>query len=120
MANYIVNEFTEGDTPTWGFTVYTDTTKTTVRDTTDWKVWVTFKTSQDDTDANASLQVEGTVNASDGAEGLVAVRPTKEQSALLVAGRYFYDVQVYTSDEILWTVENDKIKVNKGVTKAIS
>ena len=91
MSN-IVNDFVQGDTPTWGVTVYSDEDKTTTVDTTGYTVYDTLKTDRDLADANASLQVSSITTSADGANGIISVRPTKAESAALSSGVYEYDL----------------------------
>ena len=115
-CNRIVDNFTQGDTPTWSINVYTTTDKDTVVDTTGWKAWCTFKTDKDNTDANSDLQVSGTMVSANGLLGLVSIRPTIEESNSLDSGTYFYDFQVLTDDTIITTLENGRVKVKQAVT----
>lgn len=116
----IVNDFIQGDTPTWTITVYTDTTLTTTDDTTDWKAWCTFKSDKDLTDANAELQVSGVMTSANGALGLVSLSPTISESNSLAAGVYYYDFQVLHDTTKISTVEEGKVKVKQAVTIASS
>lgn len=116
----LVNNFIQGDTPTWSIVVYTDTSKTTTVDTTGWKAWCTLKSDKDNTDAQAELQVSGTMASANGIQGIVSIRPTISESNSLEAGTYFYDFQVLTDDSIINTLESGRVKVSQAVTIASS
>lgn len=112
----IVNNFVQGDTPTWGTAVYTDSTEETIVDTTGWKCWVTLKTDLDDTDANADMQVSGIMTSANGALGLLFCSPDKETSSALADGSYYYDFQIATADGVIDTPEDGKVKVRQTAT----
>ena len=114
----IVNDFYVGDTPTWSMTVYTDITEETVVDTTGWKAWCTLKSDKDLTDANAELQVTGVMTSVNGALGLVSLKPSISQSEAIPAGTYFYDYQIKTSDNIVDTIEEGRVKVKQDITNS--
>jgi len=117
-TNCIINNFQQGDTPTWGVNVYTTTAKDVVVDTTGWKAWATFKSERSLTDAEAEMQITGVVNSTNGALGLISIKPTIEESNALGAGRYFCDFQVLTDDGIIQTLEDKKVTV--GIATTIS
>lgn len=112
----IVNDMVQGDTPTWGITVYSDIAKTTLVDTTGYEVWVTFKSDRDLTDANAELQVNAITTSADGANGIVSVKPTISESKAVPAGVYFYDFQVRTADGTIQTPDIGTVRVEQSVT----
>ncbi len=112
----IINDFYQGDTPSWGVNVYTTTAKDVVVDTTGWKAWATFKSDQDLTDAEAEMQVTGIATSADGALGLISIKPTIEKSNALEAGRYFCDFQVLTDAGVIQTLESKKVNVNTATT----
>ena len=120
-TNLIVDDFVQGDTPTWGITVYQDTAKTTLQDTTGYQAWVTFKSDTSVADGSAELQVTATMNSADGLNGLIAVRPTISESASLPAGTYNYDFQIKDDTaSIIWTPEVGTVRVQQAVTLSSS
>ncbi len=112
----IVDDFVQGDTPSWSVTVYTDEDKTTLQDTEGWQAWCTLKSDKDLTDANAELQVTGIMTSAMGDVGSVALRATITQSEALEAGTYYYDFQIKTDTDIIDTVESGIVKVSKAIT----
>ena len=116
----IVNSFIQGDTPTWGVTVYKTTAKDEVQDTTGWKVWVTLKSDLSLSDEEAELQVSSVTNPTNGALGLLAVKPSIEESNAVDAGRYFYDFQVLTTDGVIQTIESGSVTVKPATTLSSS
>lgn len=68
---------------------------------TDYKFWLTLKASFDATDVQAVLQVEKTAGEAgdaptDPTEPFVYVTATATATALVAAGKYYYDVQMLT------------------------
>jgi len=114
----IVNNFTQGDTPTWSIQVFTDTAKTTAFDTTGWKCWVTMKSDKNIIDALAEFQVSSVMGSVDGALGLVSVKPSISETNALPAGTYFYDFQILSNDSTIDTLECGRVKVDQATTIA--
>lgn len=114
--NRIINDFVQGDTPTFGITAYTDKTKTAFVDTKDWKVYVTLKSDLALSDVNAEMQVSAVMTSANGALGLLSVRPSISESAALADGTYFYDFQVLTDGGVIDTLEEGRVKVKKTPT----
>jgi hypothetical protein len=87
MAKYIA-DFRQGDT------VKLKIAYDTATDITGYKYWFTVKTSFDDADASAVLQVETTAGdyaEDDPANGVVWI--IADGTAAIAPGKYYYDVQ---------------------------
>ena len=116
--NRIINDFKQGDTPTWGVTAYTSKAKDTYVDTTGWKVYVTLKSDLDLADSSAEMQISAIMTSANGALGLMSVKPSIAEADALVAGSYFYDFQVLTDGGVIDTLEEGRVKAKQTATKS--
>ena len=102
---------------TWVLTFNIQTSAGAPEDITGNDYWLTLKSAFDDTDATAALQV-GPVSAGspNAANGILTITVLPEDTELLEAKTYFYDLQeVNTSNEVT-TLLIGKVKVVKDVT----
>lgn len=82
------------------------------------KIYFTVKKNKDDTDAEATFQIEKTsfTNPSSGADTIVIPKATMD----IDPATYFYDVQLIESDGTLTTLGFGEFPVLERVTEAVT
>jgi hypothetical protein len=104
---------------TWIFKFYIQTSAGAPENITGYDYWFTLKTSPDDTDQNAVIQVGPAVmGVIDAVAGLVTITVTPDITEDVIPGSYFYDLQEINASNKVSTLLLGKVKVVKDVTLA--
>lgn len=102
---------------TWILTFNIQTSAGAPEDITGNDYWLTLKSSIDDTDATAALQIGPAVAGSPNASlGILTIMVSPEDTELLEAKTYFYDLQEVNAANEVTTLLIGKVKVVKDVT----
>lgn len=110
-----ISNFYRGDTQTYKLTLK-DSSGTPV-DLTGCAVWFTMKTSHDDPDTKAVIQVKVTSHT-DAEKGITTVViPATSTDSLTPNATYFYDFQLVTADGTVKTFLSGKVKILPDVTR---
>jgi hypothetical protein len=126
MAKYI-HDFRVGDDYSLKLTC-NDSTGTAI-DITDYKFWITLKSSFDDLDSEAVLQFVTTVgdNADDDPlNGIAHIYVPNGITKSIPSGKYFYEVQQKTASGAIKTIVppvedyKDKVFVAPELTRAVA
>jgi len=103
------------------FATYTDDTQTTTEpiDITGYLIFLTLKSSIEDSDEDAAVQV--ITSAHEDAEGGISeiVIPAS-LTGTLTPGKFYYDIQTVTPAGDVTTIECSKVTVYKDVTLVIA
>jgi hypothetical protein len=108
--SHILNVF-RGDDAVIPITITNDGSVVNI---TGYTFWLTVKTNEDDTDAEALIQkkVESHTNPTQGITTITI--PNSEMN--LTPGLYHYDIQMKTSGGIIVTLVKDIFKVKRDIT----
>lgn len=115
-----LQDFYIGDTKTLRFDIRRQSDNAAL-DISNWEIYVTFKFSKDDGDADAVLQkvfvMPADANSVSG-QG-VGVLTSDDTNQFTEEGTYFYDIQrvITTDPPTVATLEIGKVKVLQGVTR---
>jgi hypothetical protein len=115
-ANANLDPITEADTAPFSLSL-TDGDGNAI-DITGWTVWCTVKENQDDVDADATIQkVVGAGEHDDAANGETSFTFTSDDTADL-DGDYYYDIQVLTDNNEIYTLVRGTVTFLEGYTDA--
>lgn len=102
---------------TWELTFNIQTSTGAPENITGNEYWLTLKSLIDDTDANAALQIGPvTAGSPNAALGILSVVVYPEDTIVLEAKTYFYDLQEVSAANEVTTLLIGKVKVVKDVT----
>jgi hypothetical protein len=104
-----------GDNHTLGLTV---TAKSTglVKDITGWTFYFTIKENITDRDVDALLQLIVTSHTNPTA-GITAIPFVPEDTFNIEPGKYFFDIQVLTDDDEVYTIVQGRIEILRDITR---
>lgn len=85
---------------------------------TGYTFWLTMKSSTDDADDDAALQVTVS-DHTDPSAGKTTITLSAEQTAGLEPGKYYYDIQMVSALGVVTTLELSKVKVSADVTRSV-
>lgn len=113
MRTLNLENIVQGDTKNLSFTIWTDSTKTTKVDISDYDFWFTVKSSYDDTDENAKIAKDpADFTITDNIATLTLSSTDTNQTV----GTYYYDVQYKDADDNIVTIARGLFKVIPQVT----
>ena len=88
-------------------------------DLTGYTIWLTMKSSTDDADDDAVVQVSVTEHT-DAVNGQTSITIPASTTANIEPGKYMYDIQMVSGEGVVSTLELSKVKVMADVTRSVS
>ena len=86
-------------------------------DVSGWKLYFTVKENLTDSDDNAKIKIDVTVESGEGTNGEITIHVEPSDTEDLDVGKYYYDIQAKKDDGEIFTPLTGEFLINIDVTR---